>query len=126
MNKRKTSVLVCEDNALMLQGLRYLLTQFDDLEVVGLARDGSQAVEKARELQPDVILMDLEMPELDGFSAIRIIAAEHPYVRIIVISASQDEKTAERIIETGAHGFYPKPVMNAEELYWTIRKADNR
>ncbi len=125
MNKlRKTSILVCEDNVLMMKGLQYLLNQFEDLEVIGLALNGNQAVSKARELEPDVILMDLDMPELNGLSATSIIKAERPYVRIIVVSAAQDEKTMEDIARAGADGFYPKPVMNPDELYWKIVKDD--
>lgn len=123
MKKQKITVLVCEDNALMLQGLRVLLEQYVDLDVVGLAKNGTQAVSQARELQPDVILMDLQMPELDGIAATKIIKAERPFVRIIVVSAVQDENTLKEISECGADGFYPKPVMNSEELYWTIKKA---
>jgi len=123
MKIKKTSVLVCEDNALMLKGLQYLLKQFEDLDLVGMAKNGTEAIQQARELQPDVILMDLEMPEMNGIAATRIIKAERPFVRIIIVSASQDESTMEEVSQAGADGFFPKPVMNAEELYWTIKKV---
>ncbi|MBX9690436.1 MAG: response regulator transcription factor [Candidatus Obscuribacterales bacterium] len=123
MNKKKISVMVCEDNNLMLHGLKFLLNEFGDLELVAFAKTGNEAISKAREMQPDVILMDIGLPELDGISASRIIKAERPYVRIIVVSAAQDEKTRSDAKAAGADEIFPKPVMNAEELYLTIKKV---
>lgn len=119
MKKKKVRVLVCEDNSLMLHGLRYLLEKFSDLDIVGYARNGNLAVARARELEPDIILMDLGMPELDGISATKIIKAEIPAIRILVVSAL-DEQKRDEALHAGADGFFPKPVMDAESLYYAI------
>ena len=81
MQSERIKVLVVDDHVVVRAGIRALLAEFDDIEVVGEASDGAEAVARAEELQPDVILMDLVMPELDGIGAIRHITAARPQAR---------------------------------------------
>lgn len=120
---KKIRVLVCEDNSLMLHGLRFILQRFEDLELVGYVRTGTLAVERAQELEPDVILMDLGLPELDGIAATKIIKAKSEAIKVLVVSAEQDPETLKRATEAGADGFLPKPVMDPDALYYEILKT---
>ena len=119
-NKKKIRILVCEDNSLMLHGLRFILQRFEDLELVGYARTGTVAVARAQELEPDVILMDLGLPELDGIAATKIIKAKNAAIKVVVVSAEQDEKKLKQASEAGADGFLPKPVLDPDALYFEI------
>lgn len=107
----------------MLHGLRFILQRFEDLELVGYVRTGTLAVERAQELEPDVILMDLGLPELDGIAATKIIKAKSEAIKVLVVSAEQDPETLKRATEAGADGFLPKPVMDPDALYYEILKT---
>ena len=96
-----------DDHPLFLEGLKVLLT-VKGLNVVGTARDGLEALEKARALQPDVILMDLRMPGLDGLAATRLIKAEQPNVKIVVLTLSEDNEDLSEAINSGACGYLRK------------------
>ena len=85
------NVLLADDHGLLLEGLKNLLTAHG-INVVGLARDGLQAIALARVLQPDVILMDLRMPQCDGLEATRRITAEMPAAKVVVLTTSEDEQ----------------------------------
>ena len=77
--------------------------------LVGMARDGAEALRAARQASPDLVTMDLTMPEMDGLACIPALLAAHPRTRILVISALDDKSTAIRALRLGAHGFLPKP-----------------
>ncbi|KQW00417.1 response regulator transcription factor [Rhizobacter sp. Root1221] len=77
--------------------------------LVGMARDGVEALRAASQVSPDVVTMDLTMPEMDGLACIPALLAAHPRTRILVISALDDKSTAIRALRLGAHGFLPKP-----------------
>ncbi len=100
-------LLLADDHPLFLDGLRNLLDAHG-FEVVGAARDGLEAVEKARALCPDVILMDIHMPRLDGLAALRLIKAELPAVRIVMLTMSAQDEDLFEAIKNGACGYLLK------------------
>jgi DNA-binding NarL/FixJ family response regulator len=100
-------LLLADDHPLFLDGLRNLLDAHG-FEVVGSARDGLEAVEKARDLCPDVILMDIHMPRLDGLAALRRIKAELPAVRIVMLTMSAEDVDLFEAIKDGACGYLLK------------------
>lgn len=100
-------ILLADDHPLFLDGLKNLLT-IRGLEVVGMARDGVDALEKARALKPDVILMDIQMPLLDGLAATRAIKAEQSDIKIVILTMSGDEEHLFEAIKSGACGYILK------------------
>jgi len=113
-------VLLADDHALFRRGVASLLAAESDFDVVGEAVDGRQAVEMARELMPDVILMDIAMPVMDGLEATRRIKAEIPYVRIVIVTASDGERNLFEAIKSGAQGYLLKKI-EPQALYGTLR-----
>jgi two-component system, NarL family, response regulator LiaR len=103
-------VLIADDHAVVREGLRTFLALQDDIEVVGDAADGEEAVRAARERAPDVVLMDLVMPRLDGVEAIRRIAAERPATRIIALTSFLDDDKVLPAVRAGAAGYLLKDV----------------
>jgi len=100
-------VLLVDDHALFLEGLRNLLIS-ENIQVVGLAHDGFEALEQARRLHPDVILMDIQMPRCDGVAATRLIHAELPDCKIVILTMSEDEQNLFEAIKSGASGYLLK------------------
>jgi DNA-binding NarL/FixJ family response regulator len=103
-----TRVLIADDQALIREGLALVLGQFDELEVVGVASDGEAAVAMAVELTPDVVLMDLVMPGLDGVDATCRITAALPRTLVIILSAYADDESVFAAINAGASGYLTK------------------
>jgi NarL family two-component system response regulator LiaR len=101
-------VLIADDHTVVREGLRVLIESMPDLELAGEAADGLQAVQKARELHPDVILMDLQMPRKDGVEAIADIVREVPTARILVLTSFTDDDKAFPAIKAGATGYLLK------------------
>jgi two-component system, NarL family, response regulator LiaR len=101
-------VLIADDHAVVREGLRGLLISERGMEVIGEARDGREAVLQARALRPDVILIDLVMPHLDGLEAIRQIKAENPEARILVLTSFADDDKVFPAIKSGALGYLLK------------------
>jgi DNA-binding NarL/FixJ family response regulator len=110
-----TRVLIADDERLFGEALELILEADERIEVVGQARDGRQAIELARELDPDVVLMDLSMPGTDGFAAIEAIVADETTRRVIVLSGSADPDDVARATEAGADGYLTKERI-AEDL----------
>jgi DNA-binding NarL/FixJ family response regulator len=104
----KIRVLIADDHTLVRQGIRSLLTLAADIEIVGEAADGRQAVEKVRQLAPDVVLMDLAMPRMGGLEATRRIRKEFPATKILVVTQYDDSEYVIPVIEAGARGFVTK------------------
>ena len=100
-------VLIADDHALFRDGLRSLL-EAHGVNVVAEARNGREAVELARIHHPDVVLMDLTMPELGGLAATRLLTAELPAVAVVVLTASEDDADLFEAVKSGAQGFLPK------------------
>jgi len=103
-------VLLVDDHQLFRRGVASLLSGREDIEVVGEASNGQEAVERARELMPDVILMDIKMPALDGLAATRQLKAEMPYVRIMMLTVSETDEDLFEAIKAGASGYLLKNV----------------
>src|SRR5437899_4993606 len=101
-------VLIADDHRVVREGLTAILRECGDLEVVGEARDGQEAVEKARELQPDVILMDVSMPRMSGVEATRAIKRESPHIGIVALTMYDEEKYIFDLVRAGATGYLLK------------------
>jgi DNA-binding NarL/FixJ family response regulator len=107
-------VLLCDDQALVRTGFRMILEARDDLEVVGEAEDGRQAVECGRRLRPDVVLMDVRMPHLDGVEATHRLVAEGSPARVIILTTYDLDEYVYEAIRVGASGFLLKDVQPAQ------------
>ena len=106
-------VLLVDDHPLFLEGLRNLLVS-EGIEVIGLAHDGLDALAQARRLHPDVILMDIQMPRCDGVSATRLIKAELPECRVVMLTMSEDEQDLFEAVKSGASGYLLKRLDAAD------------
>ena len=109
-----TTVLLVDDQALLRMGFRLVIESEADLEVVGEASDGAVALEQVRALAPDVVLMDIRMPGMDGIEATRRIAAEHPSSRVLVLTTFDVDEYAFAALRSGASGFLVKTAEPTE------------
>jgi NarL family two-component system response regulator LiaR len=116
----KISILIVDDHGVVRQGLRTYLELLDDIEIVGEAENGFDAVEQARLLQPDIVLMDLEMPQMNGVEATRQILALNERTKVIVLTSFTDDDLVFPAIEAGAKGYLLKDV-NPAELHQAIQ-----
>lgn len=116
-------VLLADDHQLLLDGLQTLLGAHG-VEVVGTARDGLECLAQARRLRPDVILMDVSMPVCDGLAATRLVKAELPQIKVIMLSAAADDRELFEAVKSGAIGFLLKS-MDADELIAALEDALN-
>jgi len=117
---KATRVLVVDDHALFRKGVAGLLRDTEGFTVVGEARDGREAVAKAQALTPDVVLMDVYMPGMDGLEAARRITQAVPSVRIVMLTVSEEDRNLFEALKAGAHGYLLKSV-EPEELFRTLR-----
>jgi DNA-binding NarL/FixJ family response regulator len=113
---RRVRVLLADDHALFGEALQLLLSQDDRIDVVGLARDGEEAVELAQSLQPDVVLMDMTMPVADGAEATLRIREANPRIHVLIVTSSDAPGDIERAREAGASGFLTKKQSLADLL----------
>jgi DNA-binding NarL/FixJ family response regulator len=108
---RRLRVLVVDDHTLVRQGIERILSmRTDDIEVVGLAANGAQAIAKAKQLNPDVILMDIHMPGINGIEATRLIKQEMPAVQIVLLTVSTNDTDLMEGIRAGADGYLVKDI----------------
>ena len=117
-----TRILIADDHSVVRTAIAHMLDSQPDLQVVGEARDGQEAVEQALELTPDVLLMDISMPRLNGIEAARRIHAILPDVRIIGLSMHDEREVIDRMRQAGAVAFVIKSAA-ADELISAIRAA---
>ena len=104
----RIKVLIADDHRVVREGLVAIMRESEDLEVVGEARDGQEAVEKARELSPDVILMDVSMPRMNGVEATRAIKRESPHIGVVALTMYDEEKYIFDLVRAGATGYLLK------------------
>ena len=113
-------VLIADDQALLRGGFRMILEAQDDMDVVGEAGDGEEALAQARRLRPDVVLMDIRMPKLDGLKATRQLVGENPSARVLVLTMFDADEYVYEAMKSGASGFLLKDVR-PEELAHAVR-----
>ena len=119
---KKITVLLAEDHVVVREGFRNMLKLEADLQVVGEAQDGRQAVALAKKLKPDVVLMDIAMPHLNGLEATRQILKANPAVKILILSAHNDDAYVDTAIASGAVGFLLKQA-SSHDVCHTIREV---
>ena len=125
-NNKHITVLLAEDHVVTRLGLRMFLENADNIKVIGEAGDGNEAVKLANELQPDVVLMDVVMPNVDGIEAARILKAGRPDLKIIMMTSSRDEQDIFAALAAGASGYCTKDVSDDRLLtaIATVIKGD--
>ncbi len=122
MTERRIRLLISDDHQVVRVGVRGMLEDEPEFEVVGEATNGREAVELTDRLKPDVVLMDLRMPEMDGVTAISRIKADHPAIHIIVLTTYETDADILKAIENGATGYLLKDAPR-EELLQAVRNA---
>ena len=115
-------VLLVDDHMVVRSGLSTVLSVYDDLKLVGEAGDGEEAIRLCERLQPDVVLMDLLMPKMDGVTAIKAIKSRWPQIQIIALTSFKEKEYVEGALKAGANGYLLKDV-SAEELVNAVRRA---
>jgi DNA-binding NarL/FixJ family response regulator len=119
---KKITILLVDDHTVLRQGLRALLQTEPDMEIVGEAENGRQAVQMAAKLAPDVVVMDIAMPQLNGLEATHQICKEAPLAKVLILSSYADDEYVRRLTEAGAVGYLIKQTM-ANDLIKAIREA---
>jgi NarL family two-component system response regulator LiaR len=115
-------VLVVDDHAMVRRGLATFLKVYDDLELAGEAADGQAAIQLCAQVQPDVVLMDMVMPDMDGASATRLIRSQYEAIQVIALTSFKEEILVQSALQAGAIGYLLKDV-SADELAQAIRAA---
>ena len=116
------NVLLADDHDILRDGLATVMNEFPDIHVVGMAGSGWDAIDQCASLQPDVVLMDVLMPDMDGLSATRIIRERHPSIRVVVLSSFEEEHLIQSAHEVGVSGYLLKNV-SIDELANAVRDA---
>lgn len=114
-------VLIADDHALFRAGIRVMLSSRPDIEIVGEASDGEEAIALCRERHPDLVMMDLTMPNKDGIAATRAIKAEFPTTSVLVLTAYADEDLLLEAVRAGAAGYVVKDTVGPVELHDAVR-----
>ena len=121
-----TRILIADDHGVLRGGLRNLLSPESDLDVVGEAEDGAQAVQLARQLRPDLILMDISMPNLGGIEALKQLGEVLPDTKVLMLTVHEDESLLRKAIQAGASGYVVKRAADSELInaIRTVIKGD--
>jgi len=122
MSPKKIRILIVDDIAETRENIRKLLQFESDVEVVGAARSGKEGIQLAQELDPDVVLMDINMPDIDGIAATDIIRKKTPYIQVVILSVQSDQNYMRKAMLAGARDFLTKPPLG-DELISAIRRA---
>ena len=122
MSKPAIRVLAADDQRVVREGLAMLLGLLPDVEVVGTAADGEEALSLADELRPDVILMDLRMPRMDGVEATRRLRASHPEIKVVVLTTYADDHSVLEALRAGALGYLTKDA-GADEIRQALQRV---
>jgi DNA-binding NarL/FixJ family response regulator len=115
-------VLLVDDQTLIRQGIRLLLEIEPDIQVVGQAANGREAIQQVESLRPDVVLMDVRMPEMDGVEATRQLSARFPEIGVIILTTFEDDETVFEGLKAGARGYLLKDI-SSEEMSEAVRKV---
>jgi two-component system, NarL family, response regulator NreC len=118
----KIRVLIADDHTIVREGIKRLANTQPDVEIVGEAEDGMEVMEKARSLRPDVVLLDIGMPKINGLEAIQLIKEAVPDTQIVVISAHTQENYVHQALSSGALGYVPKAAPGSD-IFKAIRAA---
>jgi two-component system response regulator NreC len=116
----KIRVLLVDDHTILRQGLCALLKYYDDVEVVGEAKDGAESITRVAELKPDIVLMDIAMPGMNGLEATQRIRREYPDVRVLILTQHEDPQYVLPLLQAGAAGFVSKSALG-EDLINALR-----
>jgi two-component system response regulator NreC len=116
----KIRVLLVDDHTILRQGLCALLKYYDDVEVVGEAKDGAESITRVAELRPDIVLMDIAMPGMNGLEATQRIRSEYPDVRVLILTQHEDPQYVLPLLQAGAAGFVSKSALG-EDLINALR-----
>ena len=115
-------VMLVDDHTMVRRGLATFVKVFDDLQLAGEAEGGEAAIQLCAEVLPDVILMDISMPDMDGATATRVIRQQFPHIQVIALTSFKDGKLIKNALEAGAIGYLLKDI-SADDLAWAIRAA---
>jgi NarL family two-component system response regulator YdfI len=115
-------IVIADDHLIIRQGLRLILETEDSLELVGEASDGAEAIQRCRELQPDVVLMDLRMPGMDGLTAIEHLHTQQPEIAVVILTTFNEDELMLRGLRAGAKGYLLKDT-DRQTLFSAIRAA---
>ena len=122
--KKRVRVLIADDQTLFREGIKDLLENEKIVEVVGEAVDGADVIRQAKKLKPDVILMDIKLPQIDGIAATRVIRKECPATNVLILSSYEDEAHVMEAIQAGANGYLSK-MLPASELVNALKAFAN-
>jgi pilus assembly protein CpaE len=120
--EKRIRILIVDDIAETRMRIRELLQFESDVEVIGGARNGKEGIQLSVELEPDVVLMDVNMPDIDGITATEVIRQRHPQIQVIMLSVQGDQNYMRRAMLAGARDYLTKPPMG-DELISAIRRA---
>src|SRR5262245_48988253 len=122
MTPSKIRVLTVDDHPLLREGIKAIIDQAEDMEMVAQAANGREAIQQFKKVRPDVTLMDVQMPELDGIEALIAIRNEYPDARVIVLTTYKGDAQAVRALKAGAQAFLLKSLLQ-QEMLDTIREV---
>jgi len=115
--KTKSTVLLCDDHTLFREGIKAILSGEPSIEIIGDAENGRQALEKVQRLQPDVVLMDVAMPDLGGVEATRRILQDNPRCKVLILTMHEEEEVIHRCLQAGAAGYVLKDAPRPDLLH---------